>query len=379
MPTTFKELHLDDAIIKSLHKEGIITPTQIQYKTIPLGLEHKDVIGQSFTGSGKTLSYLLPIFQKVNTTSKNLHSIILAPTHELAMQIHEQIRLLSKNSTKPVLSIPIIGRVSVKRQIENLKKKPHIIVGTPGRILELIKLKKLKPHTVKTIVIDEGDKLLDQNNITTIESIIKTTLRDRQLMVFLATATDDTITTAKRLMNNPTLIKVNTQPTTNTITHMYFECTQREKTMLLRKLIASTKPKKAIVFINKNEEVLLLNEKLNYHSIKSASIFGNSSKEERKRALNSFKNGKIQILIASDLAARGLDLKDVTHVFNMDIPEDYKEYLHRTGRTGRAGKTGTAISLVTSHEATFLKKIANKYNIKLYLKDIAKGTIFNKK
>jgi superfamily II DNA/RNA helicase len=376
MILSFDKLELNSNLIKGLKKEGITKPTDIQIKAIPLALENKDIIGQSETGSGKTLAYLLPIFQKVDSTKREMQAIILAPTHELVMQIDKQIKLLSKNSEVPVTSAAIIGEVNIKRQIEKLKEKPHIIVGSSGRILELIKMKKIKAHTVKTIVIDEGDKLLDENNVDGIKAVIKTTLKDRQLMVFSATINAETENTAKDLMKEPEVIRIEEKNIVNPdIDHMYITAEQRDKIRILRKLTAALKPKKAIVFLNKNEEIQLTTAKLQYHHIKAYGIYGNASKEERKKALEGLRNGKIQLLIASDIAARGLHVKDVTHIFNLDLPQDSKEYLHRVGRTGRTQKKGTAISIVTNKEKAIIRRYEKDFNIKIEAKEIYKGTM----
>lgn len=376
MSISFHELQLNSDLIEGLKKEGINEPTDIQIKTIPLALENKDIIGQSETGSGKTLAYLLPIFQKINSDKKEMQAIILAPTHELVMQIDKQIKLLSQNSGVPVTSATIIGEVNIKRQIEKLKEKPHIIVGSTGRILQLIKMKKLSAHTIKTIVIDEGDRLLDKNNLTGVKDVIKTTMRDRQLMVFSATINEKTLNTANGLMKETEIIKIEDKKQVNPdITHYYITTEQRDKIEILRKLVAALKPEKAIVFINKSDEIEITTSKLQYHHIKAYGIYGSASKEERKRALDEFRSGKTQLLIASDIAARGLDVKDVTHIFNLDLPEDSREYLHRVGRTGRAGNLGTAISIVTKEEISLIQKYEKDFNIKIEAKAVYKSTI----
>lgn len=378
MMNSFDKLGLNLNLIEGLQKEGINEPTDIQVQVIPLALENKDIIGQSQTGSGKTLAYLLPIFQRIDNTKREMQVIVLAPTHELVMQIDKEIKLLSDKSNIPVTSAAIIGEVNIKRQIEKLKEKPHIIVGSAGRIFELIKMKKISAHTIKTIVIDEGDRLLDQNNLSVVKDVIKTTLRDRQLMVFSATVNEATLNTAKGLMNNPVVVKIEDKLQVNpNIDHMYFTCEQRDKIELLRKLVASIEPKKAIVFINKSEETQLTTLKLQHHHIKAYGIFGTASKEERKKAMEGFRSGKIQLLIASDVAARGLDVKGVTHIFNLDLPQDSKEYLHRVGRTGRAGESGTAISIVTEKETAFIRRYERDFNIKIAGKEIYKGKIFD--
>jgi len=376
MTETFNELGLNTNLIEGLKKQNIEQPTAIQVQAIPLVLQNRDVIGQSQTGSGKTLAYLLPIFQKVDSSKREMQAFILAPTHELAMQIDKQIKTLAENSEIPVKSIAIIGQVNVERQIEKLREKPHIIVGSTGRILELIKRRKINAQTVKTIVIDEGDRLLDENNISVVKDIIKTTMRDRQLMLFSATVNERTLTIAKDLMKEPEVIKVQAQQMLNPqVEHLYLVTEQRDKLEVLRKLIAAEKPERGIVFINKSDEVEITTSKLKYHQINAFGIFGSADKEDRKKALEGFRNGKIQLLVASDIAARGLDIEDVTHIFNLDMPEDPQDYLHRAGRTGRVGKFGTVISIVTLREVELIKKYQNTFKIKIEEKEVYKGVI----
>lgn len=380
MINSFNELGLNPNLVEGLKKRNIIEPTAIQANTIPLALQNKDIIGESQTGSGKTLAYLLPIFERINTTKREAQALILAPTHELAMQIDKEIQVLSENSGLGVTSAPIIGEVNIERQIVKLREKPHIITGSTGRILELIKRKKINAQTIKTIVVDEGDKLLDINNLSQVRDVIKTTLRDRQLMVFSATIDDKTLNTARSLMKEPEVIKIGAVMDINpNIKHMFFLAEQRDKIEILRKLIASINPERAILFINRSDEIQLTASKLQYHKINAYPIYGNASKEERKKAIEGFRTGKTKILVASDLAARGLDIDDVTHIFNLDLPEDSNEYLHRSGRTGRMGKSGTVISIATTRETSILKKYERDFNIKIEPKDISRGEIINKK
>jgi ATP-dependent RNA helicase DeaD len=376
MEKLFNELGLKENLIEGLIKQGIESPTEIQEKAIPIGLAGLDIIGESETGTGKTLAYLLPIFQKIDVTSKDIQAIILAPTHELAMQIHKQIELLSANSGSNVKSTSIIGNVNIKRQLEALKEKPHIVVGSAGRILELITMKKLKSHFVKTIVIDEGDRMIDEDNIEGVKSIIKTTLRDRQIMIFSATISLKVVEIAKTLMKEPKIIKVGDKSVVNpNIEHIYFVVEQRDKLTLLRKLISATDPEKAIIFINKSDEVEITTSKLSYHGLKVEGIHGSSDKENRKKALEDFNEGKIQLLVASDLAARGLDIAGVTHIFNLDIPENSKDYLHRVGRTARMGRRGLALSIAVERELDIIKSYEKDFNIEILQMDIARGMI----
>jgi ATP-dependent RNA helicase DeaD len=376
MNTTFDELGLNLNLIEGLKKSNITNPTDIQIKTIPLALENKDIIGQSQTGSGKTLAYLLPIFQKVDSSKREMQAIILAPTHELVMQIDNEVKLLAENSGIPVTSTPIIGDVNKVRQIEKLREKPHIIVGSTGRILELIKAKKISAHTIKTIVIDEGDRLFDDKNISAVKDVIKTTMRDRQLMIFSATIGEKALITAESLMKEPQVIRIEDKLQVNSdITHQYIVVEQRDKIEMLRKLVAAAKPKKAIVFINRSEDTDITTMKLQYHNLKAYGIHGSATKEERKKAMEDFRSGKLQLLIASDIAARGLDIKDVTHIFNLDLPIETKDYLHRVGRTGRAGKQGTAIAIVTEKETSIIRRYERDFNINIQEVDVFKGNI----
>lgn len=374
---TFKALDINEKVVEGLQKEGITSPTTIQKETITLAIENKDIIAEAVTGSGKTLSYLLPSFERIDVDSKELHTIVLAPTHELVVQINNVIKSLAKSSDYPVRSTTIIGEVNIKRQIENLKSKPHIIVGTPGRVLELIKMKKIKAHQVKTIVIDEADKLLSDNNIDTVKAVIKTTLRDRQILVFSASINKIAIDRATELMKEPQLINISDEKVNVDIEHLCVITYQRDKINSLRRLIHATKPTKAIVFINKNDLIQEVVTKLNYHKINAVGIFGNATKADRKKALDAFKSGKSNILVASDLVARGLDLQDITHVINLDVPVNLNEYIHRVGRTGRAGKKGTAISIITENEIQFLMKIEELNGIEFEAKTIYEGKLID--
>ena len=376
MINTFDNLGLDSRLVEGLRKQGITEPTGIQADSIQLALENKDIIGQSPTGSGKTLAFLLPIFQRIDTSKREMQAIILAPTHELVMQIEKQIRLLSEGSGIPVTSASIIGAVNITRQIEKLREKPHIIVGSSSRVLELIKRRKVNSQTVRTIVIDEGDRMLDEHNLSTVKDVIKTTLRDRQLMLFSATITERTLDIARELMKDPQVIRIEDEGEISpNIEHMYLVTEQRDKIEVLRKLVASIKPERAIVFINKAEELQLATAKLQYHHLKAYDISGSATKEDRKKALEGFRKGDIKLLVASDIAARGLDIKGVTHVFNLDLPGDTKGYLHRAGRTGRMGEPGTAVSIVTEKEVPFMRKCERDLKIKISEKIISYGEI----
>ena len=378
MINTFNQLGLDERLVEGLKKQGITEPTPIQADTVKLALENKDIVGQSPTGSGKTLAFLLPIFQRVDAGKRETQAIVLEPTHELVMQIEKQARLLAANSGIAVTSAAVIGEVNITRQIEKLKEKPNIIIGSAGRVLELIKRRKINAQTVRTIVIDEGDRMLDEHNLGTVREVIKTTLRDRQLMVFSATIGEKTLSTAREFMKDPQIVRIEDRGKISPdIRHIYLEAEKRDKIEVLRKLAASIKPERAIIFINKSEELQLTAAKLKYHHLSACDISGSASKEERKKALEGFRKGDIKLLVASDIAARGLDIKGVTHIFNLDLPEDPKGYLHRAGRTGRMGEPGTVVSIVTEREVPFLRKCERDLKIKIYEKIIARGKVLD--
>lgn len=376
--TTFTELGINSKLIEGLTKQGITEPTDIQAKAIPFLLKNKDLIGQAQTGSGKTLAYLLPIFEKIDSEKREMQAIVLSPTHELAMQINAQVRTLAENSGLPVTSIAIIGEVNIVRQIEALREKPHIIVGSVGRILELISKKKINAHTIKTIVIDEGDRFLEQNDINRVKAVIKATMKDRQLMVFAAHIDAKAQAIAKELMLEAEVVKIEKKGLINpNISHFYFISeSSRDKLEVLRKLVASYKPSKAIIFVNNNEDIQRITEKLLDHHYKAYKILGKVSKEERQRALEGFRSEEeTQLLVASDVAARGLDIKGVSHIFNIDLPEDSNEYLHRIGRTGRSGEVGTAVSIVTEREIPVIKRYEKELSIKIGKRGVYKGAI----
>ncbi|BEP29250.1 DEAD/DEAH box helicase [Helicovermis profundi] len=371
----FAKLNINEKIINGLKKENITIPTKIQSDSIADILEGNDVIAEAVTGSGKTLAFLLPSFEKIDTSSKELHTIVIVPTHELALQINNVIKALAKNSEFPVRSVLIIGQVNIKRQIEYLKAKPHIVVGTPGRILELIKLKKIKAHQTKTIVIDEADKMLSDNNMSTVKAIIKTTLRDRQVLAFSASISERTKERAREVMKEPKLISLTGEKINSDIKHIFVRAERRDKIDLLRKIIHALKHPKVIVFINRNEKVQEVVLKLSHHKIATVGIYGNAEKNERKQALDFFRNGRANVMVASDVGARGLDFKNVTHIINLDLPEDLNEYTHRVGRTGRNGKKGTAISIITSREEESMNIIEKRNKIELDERIIYNGKL----
>lgn len=374
MSLSFETLNLNPSLIEGLAKQNITIPTTIQAEAIPVILSRQDVIAQSHTGSGKTLAFVTPLFQLIDSSKREMQVLILAPTHELVMQIDAQIKLLAANSGEPVTSTTIIGGANIEKQIKKLKEKPHFIVGSAGRILELIKKKKITAHTIKTIVLDEADSLLDNTNTKTIQDIIKTTLRDRQLCLFSASISDNTLELAKSLMKEPVVLKTaETVEMNPNIEHFYLKGDRRDKFELLRKLIVAEEPQRALIFVNQNDSMQEIAEKLNYHQKETFMMRGNIKKEERKRALDAFRSGKIKLLISSDLTARGLDIPEVTHIIHLDCPSNPNEYLHRAGRTARGNASGKSICIVTDKDLSTLKKYQKKFKIQFEEMKVSHG------
>lgn len=372
---TFDKLGLNEKLITGLEKQNIKEPTKVQTLTIEKIMENKDLLVNSETGSGKTLAYLLPMFEKIDTTSKDPQVLILAPTHELVMQIANQSKLLAESSEIDVRTFAIIGEVNIQKQIKNIKSiKPHIVVATSGRLLDLIQQKKLKVHNVKTIILDEVDSLITRKGEDIVEKIIKTTLRDRQLLGFTASLDKKSESFCDFIMKDMEIIRATDESVINpNINHLYIYGDRREKFTNLRKALASAKPKKSIVFVNDEESIEIITEKLNFHNYKSVCISGKMSKEDRKNAMTAFRSGKSPILVSSDLSARGLDIPDVSHIFNLDFPLSKNEYLHRCGRSARGNNKGTAISVVTNQNLGTIRDYKRQFKINMKPVEIKEG------
>lgn len=372
----FSDMNFEKGLIAALESQRIKKPTKVQEAVSEKILLHKDLIVQSETGSGKTLAYLLPIFEKYKEIVKTNQVIVLVPTHELAMQVHRQVELLAKYSLISIKSAVIMGDVNIERQILKLKEKPQIIIGTAGRILELIKKKKIAAHTVKTIVIDEADKLLDKNNIEHVKAVIKCTMRDRQLLFFSASMPENAIISAKEMWNEGEVLRMtSSEKIPANIEHIYLVVERRDKLETLRKLVRILKAKKAMIFINKVSDIEEATQKLVFHGFKAECIHGSNLKEDRKRAIDSFKKNKIKYLIATDIAARGLHFEGIDTVFHISIPEDPMDYLHRAGRTGRNGSTGRNVLIITKEELPRIKLYQKTFGINIIPKKMYQGKL----
>lgn len=376
MTQTWPFLHNAKTFIKeNWETSGFTKPTAVQEQTAELIMEGKDVIAESPTGTGKTLAYALPVLERIQPEQKHAQAVILAPSRELVMQIFQVIQDWKSGSELRAASI--IGGANVKKQVEKLKKHPHIIVGTPGRVSELIKMKKLKMHEVKTIVLDEADQLILPEHRETMKQIIKTTLKDRQLLCFSATLKQETEQVLREMTQEPEVLKVErSQHDAGKVKHQYLVCDQRDKVKLLQKL-SRLQGMQALVFVRDIGNLSVYAEKLAYHHVDLGILHSEAKKMERAKILAAFENGEFPLLLATDIAARGLDIENLPYVIHADIPDE-DGYIHRSGRTGRAGKEGTVISLVTPVEESKLKKMAKRLGLTLQQVVYAKGQLAEK-
>ncbi|TBL81820.1 DEAD/DEAH box helicase [Paenibacillus thalictri] len=374
MNNSFEQLHIQPFYIKKLHAMGIVEPTPIQRDSIPVVIEGRDVIAQSQTGTGKTLAYLLPLLHRINPQDKQLQAVVLVPTRELGMQIMLELDKLTKDSG--ITAQALIGGASVQRQIDKLKLRPQIVVGTPGRVLELIKVRKLTMHFVRAIAVDEVDQVFDLGAINEVEAVLKSAQRDRQIVFFSATMPESVNAMADKWMKDPQRVQVNPQQrTSETLEHLYFTCEERDKLDTLRRLVRMYNPPAAIVFINETDDIGEAAEKLRYIGLSVEALYANAGKMERAKTMNTFREGKFQLLLATDVAARGLDIPGVTHVINLDPPVDADHYVHRVGRTGRMGRKGTAISIVTPKQEFIINKFEKTLGITIERKAMFAGKL----
>ena len=329
---------------------------KIQQEMIPAMLNGKDIVAESPTGSGKTLAYVLPILNKVDGAKKQTQALIVAPSQELAMQIVEVIREWTVGTNITVQQL--IGGANSARQIEKLKKKPTIVVGTPGRLNELARSGKLKLKDIETIVLDECDQLLSREYRVVVKSFIDGAAWGRQVVVVSATITEEIELVAERLMFEPVRIKIKPEDMVKfgKVVHSYIKVEERDKTDLLRRL-SNIEGVHGLAFVNNIDQVLMKETKLKYKEAPIVTLHSDMKKEERKKALDAFRKGEARILIATDIAARGLDITGVTHVVHADVPRSVEQYTHRSGRTGRAGADGEVLTFLSYRDEKDFKKL----------------------
>ncbi|MCX2839256.1 DEAD/DEAH box helicase [Salinimicrobium sp. MT39] len=364
---SFKKLNLDEALLKALETQGYDTPTPIQKQAIPVVLSGKDLLGVAQTGTGKTAAFGLPILQLLNEkkfSGKGVRSLILTPTRELAIQIDESLAAYGKH-TRLKHSV-IFGGVSQHSQVEKLKRGVDILVATPGRLLDLMNQGFINLKTLEIFVLDEADRMLDMGFIHDVKKVIKSLPEKRQTLFFSATMPDEIQNLAKMMLKNP--VKVEVTPPSSTVDkidqRVYFT-NKPDKRKLLLHLLESNGIESALVFTRTKHGADKVARFLDKAKINSAAIHGNKSQNARQNALKNFKSGKLNVLVATDIAARGIDIDELGHVFNFDLPNVPETYVHRIGRTGRAGNEGIAISFCAADERKELKDIEKLAAIKI--------------
>jgi superfamily II DNA/RNA helicase len=358
-------------------KAGFQQYTDVQKSVIPLILEGKDVIAESPTGTGKTLAYLLPLLHKVNPAIQNPQIVILSPTRELVMQIHSEVQKFTEGSG--ITGASLIGGADIKRQVERLKKHPQVITGSPGRVQELIRMKKLKMHEVTAIVFDEFDQMIKQDVSPLLADIIKSTVRSRELLFFSATIPKAIEDKARAFTADPEVVRIKQRAeAAGRVKHLYISGEYRDKLENVRKIVHMDGVK-AIAFLNDPFRLDEMASKLQFRKVAAGVVHSEATKQERAATLRDFRNGKIQVLLATDVAARGLDIEGVTHVIHLDFPNTVDQYIHRSGRTGRMGKEGTVISVVTTGEEQKLLQFAKKLGIQFEKMEIYKGDFVTQK
>ena len=372
---TFTDLQLPSDLIAALSKQQISEPTPVQSAALPVLLAGQDAYLNAETGTGKTLAYLLPLMTRVDPAQAATQVVIVAPTHELSIQIHRQSCDLAQNAGRAVRSVLLIGGTATTRQIEKLKSKPQVVVGSPGRMVELIERGKLKTTHLRAIVVDEADRLLQDENLKWIQKIISLAPPARQLIFASATIEEQTRDVLATLAPQAVTLSPGTAAVNENIQHLYVICEERDKPDILRKLLHALDVPRSIVFVHRNEVAERVAAKLAHHKLAVADLSAGLDKLDRKHAMDGIRSGAINIMIASDLAARGLNIPEVTHVFNLDVPTTSKAYLHRVGRTGRAGAQGTAISLLTEIEARLVRRYERELGIVMQCVEVRGGHI----
>jgi len=355
MPT-FNDMGLSPHIIKATIEMGFEEMTPIQEQTIPLVLAGQDIIGQAQTGTGKTAAFAIPMIERIESPAGNIMGLVVTPTRELAVQVAEEINKIG--TFKGIRALPIYGGQDITRQIRALKNRPHIIVGTPGRLMDHMRRKTLRLQNVVMTVLDEADEMLNMGFKEDIETILKEIPETRQTLLFSATMPRPIQELARRFMKEPKLISIKTKEVTVPNTEqIYVEVPEAQKFDVLCRLLDIHSPELAIIFGRTKRRVDELSEALSKRGYMAEGIHGDLTQARRDIVLRHFKEENTEILVATDVAARGLDIKGVTHVYNFDIPQDPEGYVHRIGRTGRAGNSGLATTLVTPREMGSLRVI----------------------
>jgi len=370
----FKELEINSFILKAIDDMGFENMTEIQERAIPLLLQSNDLIGKSQTGTGKTMAFAIPAIEKVDSEIKKPQVLVLLPTRELALQVSEEFQKVLKYS-KEIQVVPVFGGASIEKQIRDLKRGANIVVGTPGRIMDHMRRKTLKFNDLKMVILDEADEMLNMGFREDIELILDAVQHDIQIALFSATMPKPIIHIAEHYQHNPVKVEIEPKNLVNPdIQQKYYNIADHHKFEALTRLLEVYIPKRALIFCNTKHLVDEITNSLQELGYSSDKIHGDMRQISRLAVLKRFTEGRLSILVATDVAARGIDVEDIDIVFNYDVPENEEYYVHRIGRTGRAGKSGLSLTLARSRDQFKLRQIT-KYT----KKDIEKGLIPNSK
>ena len=363
----FDEMNLNDKIKRAINYMGFEEASAIQAQAIPLMMQGRDIIGQAQTGTGKTAAFGIPLLEKIDPKLKKLQAIILCPTRELAIQVAEEIRTIGK-FMPGIKTLPIYGGQDIVKQIRSLKSGVQLIVGTPGRVMDHLRRRTIKTEHIHTVVLDEADEMLNMGFREDIETILTDVPKDRQTVLFSATMPRPILNITKKFQNDAAHIKVvKKELTVQNIEQFYYEVRPKNKEEILTRLLDIYSPKLSVVFCNTKRQVDSLVTALLGRGYFAAALHGDLRQEQRDRVMRGFRTGKTDILIATDVAARGIDVDDVEAVFNYDLPQDDEYYVHRIGRTGRAGRVGHAFTFVSGKEVYRLKEIERFCKTKIYV------------
>jgi ATP-dependent RNA helicase DeaD len=365
--TSFEDLHIEPKILKALQDMGFEEPSPIQKGAIPLALKGEDIIGQAQTGTGKTAAFGIPIIQSLDEKERQVQALVMSPTRELCIQVAEEIGKIGR--TKRVRVLPVYGGQPIERQIRSLRNGVQVVIGTPGRLLDHLHRGTIKLDHVRFLVLDEADEMLDMGFIEDIENIIKQVPTERQTMLFSATMPRPILSISKKYMRAPKLVAIHKEIiTAPTIAQYYYET--RDKVDGLCRILDTTDNFKMIIFCRTKKGVDELVIALATRGYEAEGLHGDLSQSQRDRVMKKFRHNEVDILVATDVAARGLDIDNITHVVNFDVPQDPESYVHRIGRTGRAGNTGVSLTFITPREFRQLKLIERTIKTK-----IVRGTL----
>ncbi len=355
----FTDFNFKPAIAKAIKDCGYSTPTNIQQQAIPHLLQGSDLLGLAQTGTGKTAAFVLPTLQKLSQgPRKKIRSLILTPTRELAEQVHENIQQLARGTN--LRSCTVYGGVSKFGQTKKIKRGVDIVVACPGRLLDHINTKTIDVSSIEVLILDEADMMCDQGFLPDIRRILKHVPAKRQSMVFSATMPGEVRHFVEDILTNPQTIQIDHEKPAATISHALFQVTQNRKTALLKTILKRDEMTNTVVFTRTKHKAKNLARQLSQGGFKATSLQGNLSQSKRKISMDGFRSGKFNILVATDIAARGIDVSDISHVVNYDVPDTVEAYTHRTGRTGRAEKNGTAFTFATSADGKIIKMIERR-------------------